>query len=237
MVPRCIVICSVFLATLSFARLGLAQVQPPSGANPGSPVEAAAPISSEERLALERTILSDPRIRAIVGEGQPRIATTDVEFDKAEAEAFLAGRSTTLPPRRVTMVLINPQTQQAARALVEPAQGRIINVESIAASEVPFLREEAEEALALAKADPNVRRAVGDTLDRYAIVESGSEARVPFAAQALPLRSTDPRDVCSINRCVDLIFRTENGYLEFRAHIDLTRRTAEIHTDTGGQHR
>jgi hypothetical protein len=44
--------------------------------------------------------------------------------------------------RRVTIVLINPQTPQAARALVEPAQGRIPNVESIAASEVPFLHEE-----------------------------------------------------------------------------------------------
>jgi hypothetical protein len=103
----------------------LAQVQPPSGATPGSPVEAAASISTEERLAIERTILSDQRIRAIVGEGQPLVATTDVEFDKAEAEAFLAGTSTTLPMRRVTMVLVNPQTPQAARALVEPAQGRI----------------------------------------------------------------------------------------------------------------
>jgi len=79
-----------------------------------------------------------------VGEGQPRITTSDVEFDKAEAEAFLAGRSTTLPTRRVTIVLINPQTQQAARALIEPSQGRIITVESIAASEAPFLHEDAE---------------------------------------------------------------------------------------------
>jgi len=237
MATRSVVICSVLLATLSFAYSASAQVQPPAGTTPGRPVEAAAPISTEERLAIERTILSDARIRAIVGEGQPRITTSDVEFDKAEAEAFLAGRSTTLPTRRVTIVLINPQTQQAARALIEPSQGRIITVESIAASEAPFLHEDAEEALALAKADPNVRRAVGDTLDRYVILESGSEAGVPFAAQPLPLRSTDPRDVCSINRCVDLIFRTGNGYLEFRAHVDLTRRTVEIHTDTGGLHR
>lgn len=236
MVTRCIVICSAFLTTLGCADTGLAQVQPPTGATPGGLVDAA-PITTEERLAIERTILSDPRIRAIVGEGQPRIATTDVEFDKAEAEAFLAGTSPTRPTRRVTIVLINPQTQQAARTVVEPSQGRILTVESIAASDVPVVQQEAEEALALAKADPNVRRAVGDTLDRYVILESGSEARVPFAAQALPLRSTDPRDICSVHRCVDLIFRTESGYLEFRAHVDLTRRTVEIHTDTGGQHR
>ena len=237
MVTRRVFICSALLTTLWFADTGLAQVQPPTGATPGGLVGAAAPITTEERFAIERTILSDPRVRAIVGEGQPRIAITDVEFDKAEAEAFLAGTSTTPPRRRVTIVLINPQTQQAARTLVEPSQGRILMVESIAASDVPFVQQEAEEALALAKADPNVRRAVGDTLDRYVILESGSEARVPFAAQALPLRSTDPRDICSVDRCIDLIFRTESGYLEFRAHVDLTRRTVEIHTDTGGQHR
>jgi hypothetical protein len=214
---------------LNCSDTGLAQVQSPAG--------AAASITTEEKLLIERAVLSDPRIRAIVGQGQPRITSTDVQFDKAEAEAFLTGRSTTLPTRRVTVVLINPQTQQAARALIEPSQNRLLTVESIAASDVPFLPEEAEQALALVKADVNVRRAVGDSLDRYVILESGNEARVPFAAQALPLRSTDPRDICSINRCVDLIFRTEQGYLPFRAHVDLTTRTVEIHSSAGGQHR
>jgi hypothetical protein len=230
MASRCIVVAGAVLATLNCSQTGLAQVQSPAGA-------IAAPITTEERLLIERAILSDQRVRAIVGEGQPRITTTDVQFDKTEVEAFLAGRSTTPPTRRVTVVLINPQTQQAARAVFEPSQNRVLTVESIAASDVPFLPDEVEQALALAKADPNVRRAVGDSLDRYVILESGNEALVPFAAQALPLRSTDPRDVCSVNRCVDLIFRTENGYLAFRAHVDLTRRTVEMHDSTGGQHR
>ena len=229
MASRCVVIAGALLATLNCSEPGLAQVQSPAG--------AAASITTEEKLLIERAVLSDPRIRAIVGEGQPRITSTDVQFDKAEAEAFLTGRSTTLPTRRVTVVLINPQTQQAARALIELSQNRLLTVESIAASDVPFLPEEAEQALALVKADVNVRRAVGDSLDRYVILESGNEARVPFAAQALPLRSTDPRDICSINRCVDLIFRTEQGYLPFRAHVDLTARTVEMHSSTGGQHR
>lgn len=229
MASRCVVIAGALLATLNCSEPGLAQVQSPAG--------AAASITTEEKLLIERAVLSDPRIRAIVGEGRPRITSTDVQFDKAEAEAFLTGRSTTLPTRRVTVVLINPQTQQAARALIELSQNRLLTVESIAASDVPFLPDEAEQALALVKADVNVRRAVGDSLDRYVILESGNEARVPFAAQALPLRSTDPRDICSINRCVDLIFRTEQGYLPFRAHVDLTARTVEMHSSTGGQHR
>jgi hypothetical protein len=78
---------------------------------------------------------------------------------------------------------------------------------------------------------------VGGRLDQFTILESGSDARVPFAAQALPLRSTNPRDPCSTDRCLDLIFRTEEGYLSVRAHVDLTKRTATIENkQDGGQH-
>jgi hypothetical protein len=224
-----LVIAGIAVATLIANPTGFAQVQSPAG--------TTGTITAEERLAVERSVQSDPRIRAIVGEGQPRITTTDVQFDKDEAEAFLMGTSTTPPTRRVTVVLINPQTQQAARALIELSRNRVLSVQSITASDVPFLPDEADQALALAKADANVRRAVGDSLDRYIILESGNEARVPFAAQALPLRSTDPRDVCSVNRCIDLIFRAERGYLPFRAHVNLTTRSVEIHGSAGGPHR
>ena len=208
-----------------------AQVQPPART-----VASPIALTTEERLKVEQAVVAEPRVRAIIGEGQPRVVTSAVEVDKAEAEAFLAGRTPTPPTRRVTVLLINPQTQQAAKALVEPAQNRVLSVESIAALDIPFLRDDADRALALAKADPNVRRAVGDTLERYEILESGSDARVPYAAQALPLRSSDPRDVCSVDRCLDLIFRTENGYLPLRAHVNLTKGTVEVHGG-GGQHR
>ena len=88
--------------------------------------------------------------------------------------------------------------------------------------------------MALAKVDINVQRVIGASLDRYIILESGNKAHVPFAAQALHLRSTDPRDTCSINHCVDLIFRTEHGYFPFRAHVDLTARTVEIQCSCAG---
>ena len=163
-----------------------------------------------------------------MSEAQPRIITAADELDKSEAEAFLEGRTTTPPTRRVTIVVINPQSQQAARVLFELPDNRILAVESIPASDVPFSKNDADEALALAVANPNLRRLVGDNLNRFQIFELGSEARVPFAAQALPVRSTDPRDVCSTDRCVDLIFRTEDGYLPFRAHVNLARGTVEI---------
>jgi hypothetical protein len=204
-------------------------------AAPAATATFVAPMTSEERRAAENTALSDARVRAIVGEGDRRPIITGMEANKAEAEAFLEGRSTTPPRRLVSVVLFNPQTNQAAHALVSVSEGRVISAESISVSDIPFVREDADRALVLAKADAGVRRAVGEMLDRYEIIESGSDMRIPFAAQALPVRSSDPRDLCSVDRCIDLIFRTENGYLPLRAHINLTRRSVEVHGR--GQHR
>ena len=202
-----------------------------------SPARSKQSLTSDERSVIERAVLEDKRVRQIVGEEKPRVLTSDAQIDKAEAEAFLAGKTDKQPARRVTVVVFNPKTNRAARVLVSIEESRILEVQEIKAEEVPFSREDAEDALALAKDSPEVRRAVGGRLDQFTILESGSDARVPFAAQALPLRSTNPRDPCSTDRCLDLIFRTEEGYLSVRAHVDLTKRTATIENkQDGGQH-
>lgn len=213
--------------TSSWAAMALGQPQPQG--------RAAAAITAEDKAAAERAALSDPRVRSILGAGQPRVVTAETEADKGEAENFLAGGSATPPTRRVVVVVSNTQTNKAARALVSLPQYQILAVESIRPADIPLVRDDAEQALALAKANPELRRAVGDTLDRYAILEPGSEERVPFAAQVLPVASTNRNDPCSTNRCLDLIFRTENGYLPLRAHVDLTRRTVAV--QGGGRRR
>jgi hypothetical protein len=125
MAPRC-VLGSVLLATLSYAETVLAQVPPPGPPATMLGAGQSVAMTTEEQLSIERTIVSDPRVRAIVSEAQPRIITAADELDKSEAEAFLEGRTTTPPTRRVTIVVINPQSQQAARVLFELPDNRIL---------------------------------------------------------------------------------------------------------------
>ncbi|HKF71564.1 MAG TPA: hypothetical protein VKB68_07435 [Stellaceae bacterium] len=191
-------------------------------------IEHIAPLTPDERSLVERITLADERIRSAVGAGQVRVITAQVELDKSEAEAFLAGTSSTPPTRRVTVFVLGAQTNKAVRALVAPAQNRVLAVEPLSASDVPFVRDDADQALALVKANAGVRSAVGADLDKFVVVDSGSDARVPFAAQILPLRSTAPNDPCTRDRCVDVLFRTENGYLGIRAHVDLTTRAVSV---------
>jgi hypothetical protein len=203
------------------------------------PAPAAAPpaaLTAEERTRAEQVILSDRRVRELVGSGQPRIIATPVEPDKAEAEAFLEGRSGAAPPRRIAVVVFDVRANRAARALVALPENRVVSVQRLAATDVPFGRADAEDALALARQDAAVRRAVGDALDRYEILDSGSAARVPYAAQLMPLRNVAPNDPCRVNRCAVLLFRTETGYLPVSARVDLTRRTVQL-LEARRQHR
>ena len=232
-IPSVLLMVTLILApSLALASQLRSAQEAPAKAKPGAP-------TAEERSSIESTVLSDKRVRQIVGEEKPRIFIADPETDKAEAEAFLAGTTEKRPSRRVRVAVFNPKTNKAANVLISLDQRRVLEVEEIKADEVPFSREDAEEALVLAKASPEVRRAVGDKLEQFNLLESGSDARMPFAAQALPLRSSDPHDPCSTDRCLDLIFRTEEGYLPVRAHVDLTKRTVTVESGKryeGGEH-
>jgi len=96
-----------------------------------------------------------------------RIITIGVEVDKAKAEAFLAERSVGSPHR-----LVSPQTNQTVRTPVSPSENRVTSLEG--------------------EANPAVRRAVGASLDRYGILESGSAAqcRPPFDSMVYWVSST-----------------------------------------------
>lgn len=193
-------------------------------------------ITPESRALIEKNVLSDVRVQRVVGTEKPRVLVTEAHVDKAEAEAFLTGTSEKQPTHFVNVVVFNPKTNKAVHALTSVEQQRVLEVQEIAAVDVPLTREDADDALALAKADPQVRRAVGANLDKFVILEPGSDQRVPFGAGVLPLRSSDRSDPCSTDRCLDIVFRTENGYLPFRASVDLTKRTVQLSRSehTGG---
>jgi hypothetical protein len=198
------------------------------GQTPPAQSAGAQPPTAEQMRSLHQAAVSDMRVRAIVGPGETRAFIAEMEPDKAAVEAFLSGTSAAAPARPTVVTVFNPATNKAARTLMAGGENRVVAVRSVSPSDVPFGRDDATQALELAKSNPDVRRIVGQALDQFEILDPGSEARVAYAAQALPLRSTNPRDACSVNRCVDLIFRTENGYLSLRAHVDLTKRTVTI---------
>ena len=197
-------------------------------------------LTQEEVPAVERAALADARIRNILGTDRPRLVSTSAEPDKAEAGAFLSGTSANAPSRRATVVLFNAQANRAAQVTLSVTPGqppRVLEVRRIDPADVPFGPDDAQSALDLAKRDPAVRRAVGNILDRFELLEPGSDAQPPYAAQVLPLRSTNPRDPCAGSRCLDVIFRTAEGYLSVRPTVNLTRQAVTLGAPAQRGHR
>ena len=198
-------------------------------------------LTEDESRAVERAALAHPRTREILGTDRPRLVSVTAEPDQAEAGAFLSGPSADPPSRRATVVLFNAQANRAGLAVLAVPPGgppRVLEVRRIDPADVPFTPEDARAALDLAKRDPAVRRAVGDILDRFEFLDPDSDAQPPYAAQVLPLRSTNPQDPCASGRCLDVIFRTTDGYLSVRPTVNLTRRTVTLGaTSVQGGHR
>jgi hypothetical protein len=185
-------------------------------------------LTVQQKSQMQGTALADARVQRVVGLGQTRVMLGESEVDKYEALAYLTHQTDKLPTHRVTVMILNPQTNKAAHVFMAVEQNNVLSVREIPPADVPLFPEEAAEALALAKANPGVQNAVGSRLNQFVLESPGSDASLPLVAQALRVRSVDPNDPCTVDRCLDLIFRTETGYLSLRAGVDLTQRTVEI---------
>ena len=189
-----------------------------------APAARAAGFTDAERSALVRQITADARVHAIVGD-RPRVIVGEPAYDKLQLERYSRTENAAPPAREIPVILFNAQTNRAAHALAT-ADGRILRVEAISPTLVPYTPEDASLALDLARRSAGARI---PNADRF-VADTGTEAteRAEYLAQILPLRTTATSDPCSRDRCVDVIFRKPSGYLRFRAHVDLTRRTVQM---------
>lgn len=225
---------SRLLITL-FLMASVASAQGPIKAQPQA--RQSMTLTTQEGSLMKNTALSDARVQQVLGAGQARILLGEVRPDKYEEIAYLKGETQKPPTHQVWAIVFNPTTNKAAEVFLSLEQNTILKVQEIKAVDVPLTRVDVDEALALAKASADVRRVVGSTIDQFAVLEPGTLQTIPFEAQSLRVRSVDPNDPCTLDRCLDLIFKTETGYLPLRASIDLTRHTVTVRNSPGkGKH-
>ena len=192
-------------------------------------------LTAQEKTMMQNTAIADARVQQVLGAGQSRVAVSEAQVDKYEALAFLRGDTDKPPTHRVQVVMFNPATNKAVYAFMSLEQNNILRVKEIPPADTPLFPEDGEEALAMAKASPEVQLAVGSSLSQFVYVPRGNSAQVPFAAQVLRTRSSDPNDPCSVDRCLDLIFKTQSGYLPLRLDMNLTKHTLVVRNSQLGK--
>lgn len=110
--------------------------------------------------------------------------------------------------RYVDNVTVYSLVDMRKNAIIESAEARNAPT-ALAAEEVEDIRK-------LVLANPEVRRAFGARLDRAKI-------------EAMPIRSSDPKDVVSRHRVASVFFKVDNLYLTgFIVMVDLTDRAVRV---------
>jgi hypothetical protein len=187
-------------------------------------------LDDEQLRSIERLVLGHAEVKNSFRGATPQVIIGEPELDKAEAQAYLNGERSEPPTTTVQTLLLDTEGNVARRVTVSPAENRVLSVEQIAPTLVPFNTDDLHAAWNLASRDPAIRRALGADIDRYHIAAPGGLEGEAYVIQALPLLSSDPNDPCSRDRCLDLIFRGEkSSYLALRAHVDLTKQTVALH--------
>jgi hypothetical protein len=228
---------------ITFSRLLIVLLLVASAASAQGPVKAqpqarqSMTLTAQEGSLMKNTALSDARIQQVLGAGQARVLLGDVRPDKYEEIAYLKGETQKPPTHQVWAILFNPTTNKAAEVFISLEQNTILKVQEIKAVDVPLTRVDVDEALALAKASLDVRGVMGSRIDQFAVLDPNALKTIPFEVQFLRVRSVDPNDPCTLDRCLDLIFKTETGYLPLRAAVDLTKHTVTVKNSPGkGKH-
>jgi hypothetical protein len=207
------------LGTAAYAQIH-PEVRPAAGVRP-----ITAEVTSVERERVGTLVLAHPQVRQFLAGEAARLHYGPPEYDKAEVEAYIHHQTDRPPVPRVRVLAVG--RTRAAVATVSLSDQRVLEVRAIAAADAPLFDEDVDEALALVRASGPAKEAVGPDLSRFQPAHAGQEYPPDaYVAEPLPLRSSSSQDVCSRNRCLDLIFRTPRGYLPLRVQVDLTARSA-----------
>lgn len=230
---RCPIIPLFAAAALwSGALVAVAQPAPPARGGP-----ALAPeLDLRQRADLNALVLANPEARAALGgDTQPRLHYGTPVYDKAEVEAYLQGRTDQAPSPRASVLAVGRAA--AASLEVSVRDRRVMAVRPVALGDTPLFDEDIAEALGLVRGAGPARDALGERLARFEPAAAGREyPPSAYVAEALPLRSSDPQDPCSRDRCLEFVFRTPQGYLPQRVQVDLTRKSATPIAPSEGHH-
>lgn len=200
------------------------------------PQQGPVMLGAADQQRLGALVLANPAIRRIIGSADARLHFSTPDFDKAEADAFLRGSTDARPRPQINVLAVS--ASGAARARLSLGDGRVIDVQPVPAAELPLFDEDVARALALAQRSERSRAAIGPSLSRFEPARAGLEyPPTAYIAEPLPIRSSNPRDPCSRDRCLELVFRTPAGYLPNRVHVNLTRGTAVPISPTVEHHR
>jgi len=205
----------------------------------------AFPLAAQERLPSDPlTPAENERLVTVAidyAQSHERLSRTRAKFAVVGTEIVdykpeRATREGTTPEnagRYGSVLLYRYDTNEGIRVIVDLRKFSGVSIARVSPQSTPVGREEIERAARLALANASVVRLIGGNADQFRILEPGSPNETGI--EGLRVLGNGPNDRCSVNRCVDLFFRRDGGYIGGRVTVNLTAGSVLVAPVKGGQ--
>lgn len=183
------------------------------------------PLTAQEEELAVRTAIADPRVRELTGGGELRVGTIQFRAPNKPEQGRDDPRQPQDLGRFAAVLLYHQATNSGLRVEVDLRRAAVTEVVRIDPAHVPLSRDDLEEAWALAQRDNSVRQLLGENFARFQILgPSASRNDTQYEVQGMPVRGVTTQDPCWERRCLALLFRQGDVYLEgIEIVVDLTR--------------
>ncbi len=196
-------------------------------ASPGALAQAPLdPLTDAEQDGAAEAAVHHPEVIGYVG-ADPYVGA--VMFVVPDKEAFEDGNT----ERHAAVLLSARSAAGGARALVALGSMQVLEVEPVEVHAVPFGPQELAEAWDLASQDPALQEMVGE-LELYRVRAEGEPFEaLDYEVQGMTVIGTEPGEICHATRCLSLLFRNGDLYLEgVEVLVDLTAGLISVQQGT-----
>jgi len=182
------------------------------------------PLTTQDRQLAEQIARQDSYVHDLLGD-QSRLISVGLLFVKPGSPASTDNAASI--HRHAEVLFFREDTQMGVRVIVDLTNKSVISSEGIPASQVPLTSEDIRKAAKLALSVTEIQQALGEDLRGFLAAAEGSAKG--FEIDGLRLLGGSQNNLCTVDRCVRLLFRRGRDYLiKPNVWVDLTDGSVHV---------
>jgi len=192
------------------------------------------PLTEEEKRSAVKIALADNQVQEMLGTGRREVVSVAVlpeKVSREQVETAAAGRAIAMS-RVLEVIFFRYDGEVGVRAVVDLTHKKVTAVSRLSSREVSMTQAELAEAWQFASRNAEVRDALGAGVDKFQVLGApvGRKAPSPrYKVEGLRVEGATESDPCYKHRCLQLMFRTDTGYLvEPTVVVDLTAQKVQV---------
>lgn len=179
------------------------------------------PLTPAETETAKKIASEDLAVKRELGTGRQRLIQVQFFQMKSASPRSDVGRY-------AAVLFYRYDIDRGIHVIVNLNDRTVVQINRVVSMAVPLAREEIKEAFALALRNRRVRVLLGARADQFGFAEDSRQTSGD-RIEGHRVIASSPRDPCRLHRCIELQFRTRNGYVPATSvTVDLSTQTVTV---------